>query len=97
MNKLAAAVFASCLAIGTTAFAQDAATKMEAKKAMSMEDCKAHAHAATGQKATDPANADTDAKCATMMKHKGSKAMKKDPMKQDGAAPMDGPAPGTMK
>lgn len=96
MNKLAAAIFASCLAIGTTAFAQDAATKMDAKKSMSMEDCKAHAHAATGQKATDPANADTDAKCAAMMKHKGSK-MKKDPMKQDGAAPMDAPASGAMK
>lgn len=95
MNKIAAALLASCLAVGTSAYAQDAMTKADTKKAMSQDDCKSHVNTATGQKAADPANADTDAKCATMASHKASK-MKKHAMKKNDMAPADGAASGSM-
>jgi hypothetical protein len=98
MKNLTTALLATCLSIGTaSAFAQDAMTKADTKKAMSMEDCKTHAKEVTGQKATTPASSDTDMKCAEMMKNKDSKMMKKDAMKKDGAMPMNGAASGAMK
>jgi hypothetical protein len=88
MNKFTHAALAACLLLGSaTGFAQDAATKSDTKKAMSMDDCKAHANTVAGQKATDPATADTDKKCAGMTNGKSMK-MKKNSMKKDSMAPM---------
>jgi hypothetical protein len=98
MHNLTTAVLAACLSIGTASvFAQDAMTKSDAKKSMSMEDCKTHAKEVTGQKASTPTSSDTDQKCADMMKDKDAKMMKKDSMKKDGATPMNGAASGAMK
>jgi hypothetical protein len=97
MKTLTTAVLATCLSVGAvSAFAQDAMTKSDAKKSMSMDDCKTHMNEATGQKATTPASSDTDKKCADMMKNKDSKMMKKDSMKKDSAMP-NGASSGAMK
>ena len=98
MNTLTTGLLAACLSLGTAcAFAQDAMTKADTKKSMSMEDCRSHANEAMGQKANTPANADTDKKCADMTKNKDSKMMKKDAMKKDGTMSPNSAASGAMK
>ena len=88
MNKLTHAALATCLLLGTASgFAQDAAMKADTKKAASAADCKAQTNTAKGQKATDPATADTDAKCGAMANHKDMK-MNKNSMKKGSASPM---------
>jgi hypothetical protein len=95
MNSLISTSLAACLAVATgLAMAQDttkAATKMEAKKDLSMQDCKDHMNTIKGQKRTDPATAETTAKCDAMMKNGGKTGT-------DGTKPTGGmTAPSTPK
>jgi hypothetical protein len=87
MNHLTHAALAACLMLGAaTSFAQDATTKADTKATASMADCKAHANTIAGQKATDPATAETNQKCASGTDAKGTK-MKHHAMKKS-SAPM---------
>jgi hypothetical protein len=93
MNFAKTTLIASCLSIASlSAFAQDAMTKPDAKTSPSMQDCKDRAAVQKGQKKSDPATADVDAKCAMM--GKDDKAMmKKDKMqKKDSMTPQEAPA-----
>jgi hypothetical protein len=78
MKSIIAASFAACLAMSAgVASAADNPTngnsKMDARKDMSMQDCKDHMNEMKGQKRTDPPTADTTTKCGDMktggMKH----------------------------
>lgn len=96
MNFAKTTLIASCLSIASlSAFAQDAMTKSDAKTSPSMQDCKERAAVQKGQKKSDPATADVDAKCAAMTKDDKA-MMKKDKMekmpKKDGATTQEAPA-----
>ena len=90
MNKLAAVLMCTCMAVAGTASAQDAMKKPDAskddmmKKDMTMQECKDHmAMAKKDGMKKDDAMMKKDTMCADMMKKDGMKKdMPAEPMKK---------------